>query len=297
MRLLICASEAPLPPLNGARLVVRELSRAMAARHDVCVVAFRWPDQRDEPIGGVELHELQAPLPGCVDRARDRMLSVLRREPVEALRLCDPMARMVTAPARPAAVRSRPRDARSPGRHRAGPRRPARGGGAARCLVPQPRGSPVAGNRRAPGVVAPATADRHPPPGARLPSVRPRRPGHAGRRAGNDASGSNLVHGGDRQRGRHTVLPFRSRPFPATGAVCCSPARCPFRPTRRRPDSWQPRSCRASAGHCRTRGWSSPVADREPTSTPWRASRESACTRTLPICDRTWRRPAYSRVE
>lgn len=67
----------------------------MAARHDVCVVAFRWPDQRGEPPAGVELHDLEPPPSRPLDRARDRALSVFRHEPVDALRLCGPVGQMV----------------------------------------------------------------------------------------------------------------------------------------------------------------------------------------------------------
>jgi polysaccharide biosynthesis protein PslH len=95
MRILICASEAPLPPLNGSRLVLRALARELAGRHELCVVAFRWPDQREELPPGIELHALDPPLPGLVGRTRDRMLSVLRDEPVDAVHLSAPMRRAV----------------------------------------------------------------------------------------------------------------------------------------------------------------------------------------------------------
>lgn len=93
MRLLICASEAPRSPLNGARLVLRELCRALAQRHEICVVAFRWPDQNGDPPAGIELHELEPPRIGRFGRGRDRGLSVLRGAPVDAVRLSAPMRR------------------------------------------------------------------------------------------------------------------------------------------------------------------------------------------------------------
>jgi glycosyltransferase involved in cell wall biosynthesis len=97
MRILVCASEAPLPPLNGVRLQVREVCARLAERHDVCVLAFEWPGQCGEPPAGVELRRIHPPSPGGIARARDRALSVVRREPVEAAGLAPSMTRMIEA--------------------------------------------------------------------------------------------------------------------------------------------------------------------------------------------------------
>jgi len=93
----VCATEAPLEPLNGIRLQLRELCRHLAAAHEVFVLAYGWPDQRGEPPAGVELRLLEPPAPGAAGRAVDRVLSVVRREPVDVVRLGGPMSRAVAA--------------------------------------------------------------------------------------------------------------------------------------------------------------------------------------------------------
>ena len=49
MRILICASEAPLPPTNGFRLMVTALVQELRRRHEVRVLAIHSPDQRSDP--------------------------------------------------------------------------------------------------------------------------------------------------------------------------------------------------------------------------------------------------------
>ena len=92
MRILVCASEAPLPPLNGARLQLRALCEQLAQRHEVTAIGFRWPEQEGAAPAGVELIEIPAPAPGRVRRSRDRLQALGRREPVEVARLVPPMA-------------------------------------------------------------------------------------------------------------------------------------------------------------------------------------------------------------
>ena len=41
MRILICATEAPLPPLNGMRLQLRALCAELAQRHELRVLAYQ----------------------------------------------------------------------------------------------------------------------------------------------------------------------------------------------------------------------------------------------------------------
>jgi glycosyltransferase involved in cell wall biosynthesis len=73
--------------LNGLRLVVWHVSRELAQRHEVSVVAFRWPDQHGDPPAGVTCHDLAAGVPSLRARLRERALSLARRQPVDAVRL------------------------------------------------------------------------------------------------------------------------------------------------------------------------------------------------------------------
>ncbi|HSD78350.1 MAG TPA: glycosyltransferase [Solirubrobacteraceae bacterium] len=52
MRILICAQEAPLDPVNGFRTQVARVAGALAAAHDVRVLALLSPDQRPAPERG-----------------------------------------------------------------------------------------------------------------------------------------------------------------------------------------------------------------------------------------------------
>jgi glycosyltransferase involved in cell wall biosynthesis len=52
VRILICSLEAPLPPVNGFRLQLRALIEQLRQRHDIRILAFRYPDQtgpNDDP--------------------------------------------------------------------------------------------------------------------------------------------------------------------------------------------------------------------------------------------------------
>jgi len=119
LRILICAPEAPMAPLNGLRLVVANVSRELARRHDVILVAPAQarpqeaaPQRRDMPsreppssdrspdraaIQGVTLHAVPPPTDTVLARTGRRIASVVRRIPVEALVNRAPMMRAVTA--------------------------------------------------------------------------------------------------------------------------------------------------------------------------------------------------------
>ena len=94
MRILVCASEAPLPPRNGLRLQLAELTGALARRHEVTVLAFRWPGQEGAPPAGVELIPI-APTPDGWRRRAGWVRAALRREPLETTRLTAPMSAAV----------------------------------------------------------------------------------------------------------------------------------------------------------------------------------------------------------
>ena len=87
LRILLCAAEAPLPPLNGLRLVVWNLCRELAKRHELSVVAFRWPDQHGDPPGAFRYHELVTRTPSLAQRIRERAMSLAWQKPVDAVRL------------------------------------------------------------------------------------------------------------------------------------------------------------------------------------------------------------------
>ena len=61
MRILVCSTHAPLPPLNGYRLQLIHLCRELGRGHEVCVVAFRGPEQEGESPPGVELLTIARP--------------------------------------------------------------------------------------------------------------------------------------------------------------------------------------------------------------------------------------------
>jgi glycosyltransferase involved in cell wall biosynthesis len=92
VRILVCASEAPIAPLNGSRLVLRELTARLAARHEVTVLALRRPEQIGPPPAGVRLVTLDHPEPGAAQAWLARLTALARREPVEARRLVAPFA-------------------------------------------------------------------------------------------------------------------------------------------------------------------------------------------------------------
>ena len=74
MRILICAVEAPLPPVNGLRLQVSKLVEHLHRDHEVHVVALRAPDQ-SAPQSEATITIAEGP------RASGRVRSLLRRRP------------------------------------------------------------------------------------------------------------------------------------------------------------------------------------------------------------------------
>jgi glycosyltransferase involved in cell wall biosynthesis len=92
VRILICAAEAPLPPLNGFRLQLTHLTRVLAPRHDVTVLAYRWHDQVGDPPEGVELVPLRPGGGTPATRAMGAARSALSRYPRAVLSLTQPMS-------------------------------------------------------------------------------------------------------------------------------------------------------------------------------------------------------------
>jgi glycosyltransferase involved in cell wall biosynthesis len=100
VRILVCASEAPVPPLNGMRLVLFELCRRLASRHQVVVLAFRWPDQSGDPPAGVELVALPPPARAAAKRLGAWLQALATSRPVETVRLTAPMRAAAASPVR-----------------------------------------------------------------------------------------------------------------------------------------------------------------------------------------------------
>jgi glycosyltransferase involved in cell wall biosynthesis len=97
VRILVCASEAPRPPLNGSRLVLHQLCERLAARHEITVVALRHPDQTGPPPDGVTLMEMDYPAPGFIRAWAMRVFALALNEPVEVRRLAAPFERKLPA--------------------------------------------------------------------------------------------------------------------------------------------------------------------------------------------------------
>lgn len=89
MRILVCASEAPLPPMNGFRLQVSPVCAELAKSHEVFVLAYRWPEQVGEAPDGVELETIELPAPSV---ARRGLTWLTTSRPLGAVITTPPMA-------------------------------------------------------------------------------------------------------------------------------------------------------------------------------------------------------------
>jgi glycosyltransferase involved in cell wall biosynthesis len=83
MRILFCVNAAPLPPMDGFRLVVDALVREFRQRHEVRVLAFHIPgqDERDAP-GYLRLVPYRQP--GVLGTIGLLLRAALRRRPLRA---------------------------------------------------------------------------------------------------------------------------------------------------------------------------------------------------------------------
>lgn len=92
MRILICCEAAPLPPFDGLTLRVAALAEALAQRHEVTVLAFRWPGQEGSPPPGVELVLFPSPTdPPFLGKVIRRLRGILTSQPREVHRFAGPM--------------------------------------------------------------------------------------------------------------------------------------------------------------------------------------------------------------
>lgn len=97
VRLLIASTEAPLPPLGGLRQPLRELILRLRHRHDIDLVAYRWPEQADAPVDGVRTTYIPVPARSRLARGASFLMASARARPLRALELEAPMRREVQA--------------------------------------------------------------------------------------------------------------------------------------------------------------------------------------------------------
>jgi len=94
MRILICASDAPLPPTNtGYRRQLMGLVPELGKRHDVRLIGYRHPDQSPEPAVEADMRILPYVKPGPAGNARDLALAMILQRPLRAERLVRGMRR------------------------------------------------------------------------------------------------------------------------------------------------------------------------------------------------------------
>jgi glycosyltransferase involved in cell wall biosynthesis len=82
MRILICSSEAPLPPTTGFRLVVEALIRELGRRHEIHILALQMPDQEEAPYPDAELRLLPPRRTGLLTDARDVLVALAKGWPL-----------------------------------------------------------------------------------------------------------------------------------------------------------------------------------------------------------------------
>jgi glycosyltransferase involved in cell wall biosynthesis len=88
MRILICASDAPFPPMNtGFRRQLSGLVPELAKRHEVRLIGYRMPDQSRETGVEADMRIVDFARPRAAENARDLALAMIRRRPLRAERL------------------------------------------------------------------------------------------------------------------------------------------------------------------------------------------------------------------
>jgi polysaccharide biosynthesis protein PslH len=88
MRILICASDAPLRPTNtGFRRQLMGLVRELGERHPVRLIGYRHPDQSSDPAVEADMRIVPYVKPGPAGNARDLSLAVILGRPLRAERL------------------------------------------------------------------------------------------------------------------------------------------------------------------------------------------------------------------
>jgi glycosyltransferase involved in cell wall biosynthesis len=94
VRILICASDAPLHPTNtGFRRQLTGLLRELDRRHDVRLVGYRLPGQSNTPALEADMRIVEYERPGATENARDLARAMARHRPLRAQRLVDGLRR------------------------------------------------------------------------------------------------------------------------------------------------------------------------------------------------------------
>lgn len=96
MRILICAVEAPLPPINGFRLMLSALTEELRRDHEVRVLALRAADQDEAPVDENHLRLVSRPEVHRLGDAAALVQALLRRRPLRA----DALAALLAGPLR-----------------------------------------------------------------------------------------------------------------------------------------------------------------------------------------------------
>jgi glycosyltransferase involved in cell wall biosynthesis len=90
MRVLVCAEEAPLPPMNGFRSAVASLIEHLRPANEVRVLAYRRPDQEAAALDDMRLLSRPDSRPG--EKAKLFSRAIARRRPLRTDALADGMA-------------------------------------------------------------------------------------------------------------------------------------------------------------------------------------------------------------
>ena len=96
MRVLICATELPVHPLNGTTLQMMNVADQLTQRgHEVCIVGFREPGQDKCLPPSVQSVAVAPPSQRLLPRITGWLRSFSQREPVESVQLVDRLGRAV----------------------------------------------------------------------------------------------------------------------------------------------------------------------------------------------------------
>src|SRR5919108_2516019 len=88
MRILVVASDAPLPPTNtGFRRQLMGLFPELSKRHEVRLIGYRMPNQSMTGAAESGMRIIDFRRPGPAENARDLALAMIRRRPLRAERL------------------------------------------------------------------------------------------------------------------------------------------------------------------------------------------------------------------